>query len=81
MTPHHTALQTIACHGMLIDDSSQKLESLYTLLNEPITLLNREFFVIFILSFINRFLRISATSTAREIALPRAFRPISLKPR
>jgi DNA mismatch repair ATPase MutS len=38
---------TIACHGMLIDDSSQKLESLYTLLKEPITLLNREFFVIF----------------------------------
>ena len=39
--------QTIACHGMLIDDSSQKLESLYTLLKEPITLLNRKFFVIF----------------------------------
>ena len=40
--------QSIACHGMLIDDSSQKLESLYTLLKEPITLLNRKFFVIFI---------------------------------
>jgi DNA mismatch repair ATPase MutS len=39
--------QTIACHGMLIDDTSQKLEFLYTLLKEPITLLNRKFFFIF----------------------------------
>ncbi|UCH94260.1 MAG: hypothetical protein JSV88_28875 [Candidatus Aminicenantes bacterium] len=37
--------QTIAAHGMLIDDTSQKLESLYTLLKEPITLLNRKFFI------------------------------------
>ena len=40
--------QTIACHGMLIDDTSQKLEFLYTLLKEPITLLNRKFFIAFI---------------------------------
>jgi DNA mismatch repair ATPase MutS len=39
--------QTIACHGMLINDTSQKLEFLYTLLKEPITLLNRKFFFIF----------------------------------
>jgi DNA mismatch repair ATPase MutS len=39
--------QTIACHGMLIDDTSQKLEFLYTLLKEPITLLNRKFFITF----------------------------------
>jgi DNA mismatch repair ATPase MutS len=39
--------QTIACHGMLIDDTSQKLEFLYTLLKEPITLLNRKFFIAF----------------------------------
>jgi len=40
--------QSIACHGMLIDDSSQKLEALYTLLKEPIKLLDRKFFIIFI---------------------------------
>ncbi|MGD2088723.1 MAG: hypothetical protein PVH61_21270 [Candidatus Aminicenantes bacterium] len=38
---------TIACHGLLIDDTSQKLEFLYTLLKEPITLLNRTFFIAF----------------------------------
>ena len=40
--------QNISCHGMLIDDSSQKLEFLYTLLKEPIKLLDRKFFITFI---------------------------------
>lgn len=40
--------QNIATHGMFIDDTSQKLVSLYSLLREPITLLNRKFFIAFI---------------------------------
>lgn len=40
--------QTITCHGILMNDTSQKLESLYNLLKEPITLLDRKFFITFI---------------------------------
>jgi hypothetical protein len=34
--------QTIAAHGMFIDDSAQKLQSLYSLLNEPFIILGKK---------------------------------------
>ena len=40
--------QAIAAHGLSMDDSSKKLESLYKLLDEPFFILGKKFFVFFI---------------------------------
>lgn len=41
--------QTIAAHGMFIDDSSQKLQSLYSLLKEPFIILDKKWLMGFMI--------------------------------